>query len=88
MTIKMIENERCCGNCRFYDPEGRNCRRFPPQVWETVETGGSAFPRVETDEWCGEFQGIEKGWVIPEGFVLIDPQDQAILEQNNADSNR
>lgn len=67
--IKMIENERCCGKCRFYDPKGRNCRRFPPQVWETENSGGSAFPRVEEDEWCGEFQSIEK-WIVPVGFDI------------------
>lgn len=70
--IKMIENERCCGNCRFYYPEGRECRRNPPQVWADEEDVGYCFPRVSKEEWCGEFNEIEK-WVIPEGFELFDP---------------
>jgi hypothetical protein len=28
---------------------------------------------MRNEEWCGEFQPEEKGWVVPEGFVLLDP---------------
>lgn len=42
-----------CENCRYYN-EGE-CRRFPPQIWETTETGGSNFPRIDKKGWCGEF---------------------------------
>ena len=84
MTIKMIENERCCQNCRFYY-EG-DCRRFPPQVGcepnsEYSSSVFYAFPNVRKEEWCGEFQPIEK-WTIPEGFVLLDPH--AKPEKENA----
>lgn len=79
--IQMIENERCCGKCRFYDPQGRNCRRFPPQVWETVDSGGSAFPRVEEEEWCGEFKPEEK-WIVKteDGMVLAKMKNPEPVE--------
>lgn len=43
--------EECCGNCRFYKPEGRECRRFPP----TEPSLANAFPWVHEHEWCGEY---------------------------------
>ena len=57
----MIANERCCQNCQFYVPEGRECRRYPPQVWGDPQSELSSsyccnFPEVEKDSWCGEFQ--------------------------------
>ena len=75
--IKMIEEEKCCGSCRFYFPLGRQCRRYPPTVWgdgqsETTSSYCCSFPQVREEEWCGEFKSIEK-WVIPEGFELFDP---------------
>ena len=82
MTIKMIENERCCGNCRyFYEGE---CRRYPPQVGCDSDNVFYAFPRVYAKEWCGEFQEIDK-WVIPEGFVLVDPHTKK--EESDAKTN-
>lgn len=68
--IKMIENELCCGKCRFFHPERRECRRNPPQVWADEETVGYCFPRVKEEEWCGEFQPEQKRWVVPEGFDI------------------
>lgn len=81
MSIKMIENERCCGNCRhFFEGE---CRRYPPQVGcdtQCEHTGNVfyAFPRVYKQEWCGEFSAEEKGWLIPEGFKIINSEGKEI----------
>lgn len=87
MTIQIIENERCCRNCRFYE-EG-DCKRYPPQlgVDPNCEHTGNVFycfPSVDKEDWCGEFQAIER-WVIPEGFVLVDPH--AKKEESNAQTN-
>lgn len=60
MTNK-TENERCCGNCRFFYEDGKQCRRFPPQILTDSDsdyTGASysAFPYMNKEEWCGEHQ--------------------------------
>ena len=72
MTLETIENERCCGKCRFYH-EG-DCRRFPPQVGCDSNSEYSsgvfyAFPSVRKEEWCGEFKPNEE-WVLPKGWEL------------------
>lgn len=69
MTLKLIENERCCGNCRFYHPEGRECHRYPPQVWADEDNLSNCFPTVKAVDWCGEFQRKEE-WVLPKGWEL------------------
>ncbi len=76
MTIKTIENSRCCGSCRFYFEEGRQCRRYPPQAWSESQSEyscslGFSYPEVNKDEWCGEFREIEQ-WVLPKGFKILD----------------
>ena len=48
--------ESSCANCRFCI--GGHCCRFPP----TFAGGGLdrpwvAFPEVEADWWCGEWEG-------------------------------
>jgi hypothetical protein len=48
----------CCGNCRFYKPNGDAgiCQRYPAKV---IVDGGiySVRPVMEPAEWCGEHQG-------------------------------
>jgi hypothetical protein len=45
-----------CGICHYFSSDTYyHCRRYPPTV-----VGGSrstAFPEVQTDWWCGEYQG-------------------------------
>jgi hypothetical protein len=65
--IQMIENERCCQKCRFYEPERGECRRYPPQIWSDNDCFYENFPKVLVSEWCGEFQA-EEGWILPKGF--------------------
>lgn len=79
--IEMIENERCCGKCRFYFKEKESdyrgqCRRYPPQAWsesypETSSSLGFNFPEMRNEEWCGEFKPEEK-WIVKteDGMVL------------------
>lgn len=57
--------EKVCRNCRFYNEQGRDCRRFPPQVWGDPQSKFSSsyccnFPEVSEDDWCGEFKPIDK----------------------------
>jgi hypothetical protein len=72
MTLKLNENERCCGNCRFY--QGRECRRYPPQVWADEENLSSCFPTVKATEWCGEYQPKES-WILPKGWEVKSMPD-------------
>lgn len=62
----MTELDRCCEKCRYYEPERRECRRYPPQLWCATESNGDAsygeaFPQVSKDQWCGEFMGKPGG---------------------------
>lgn len=54
------KEDECCGNCRFFFEDGKQCRRFPPQVGtETSEHSCgvfATFPIVYKQEWCGEFK--------------------------------
>ena len=81
MTIKMIENERCCRNCRFWaSNESKNwgeCHRYPPQFWSEGESSGAAHVGTNATEWCGEFQSEEK-WVLPKGFKIIDNEGNEV----------
>lgn len=74
MTIKMIENERCCRNCRFWVSDevksfGR-CHRYPPQFWSEGEECGASHVGTNDTEWCGEFESVDV-WILPEGFELV-----------------
>ena len=59
-----------CKQCKFFEHNIMVCRRFPPQVIvDQVKTDKGiitdwvsetkkivvAFPRVASDDWCGEF---------------------------------
>lgn len=79
MKLNQIDDERCCGNCRFYFEDGRECRRYPPTVWSEGQSETScsyccSFPSMRKEEWCGEFQPIE-GWVLPKGWELKSMPD-------------
>lgn len=71
--IEVNNDDRCCQNCRFhFDGE---CRRFPPQIWSEPQSEYSSsyrcnFPEVGNNQWCGEFEEIEK-WVVPTGTTII-----------------
>ncbi len=82
MTLKLIENERCCGNCvhffKEYEHRGQ-CRRYPPQAWsesnpETTSSLGFNFPDMRSEEWCGEFKPHEP-YVLPKGWELENMPD-------------
>ncbi len=52
-----------CENCAFY--EDRLCHRYPPTVYsepDPVTTCSTlySFPRVDPDDWCGEFEQVEE----------------------------
>lgn len=48
-----------CSTCVFMQIEpgadAGYCRRYPPKVIAAEEGEYSAFPVVETADWCGEF---------------------------------
>lgn len=79
MTIKMIENERCCRNCQFWQGTSNwgECHRYPPQFWSEGESLGASFVGTKGQEWCGEFKPIEK-WVVPEGSKIFDEERKEI----------
>ena len=46
----------CCETCRFYEAE--KCRRFPPTVIATVDSGWTTAvcPNTLKEGWCGEWK--------------------------------
>lgn len=72
-----IESKQCCEKCIFFKEtygQRGECRRYPPQAWseshpETSSSLGFNFPEMRSDEWCGEFKGLE-GWILPKGFEI------------------
>ena len=65
----MQTSEPCCCRCRFYDASEKAednvglCRRYPPKPSGSLhvfpDEAGSrhigAFPVVDMEDWCGEF---------------------------------
>jgi len=59
-----VECYRKCGNCDYCDKKGRYhiCRRLPPMGdgWcctrQNLSPEQCYFPRVELDDWCGDFR--------------------------------
>ena len=55
--------DKTCGNCFYFckflgrkeDEHEGICRRFPPSVKEDSNSSWWN-PRVEDDDWCGEFK--------------------------------
>lgn len=77
--IQLIENQRCCQKCRYWVSDehqswGR-CHRYPPQFWSEGESSGACHVGTDSNDWCGEFRPEER-WVLPEGFVLVDPHEK------------
>lgn len=84
--IKIADENRCCKNCQFYYEEGRECRRFPPQVWgdpssETTCSYACNYPEVTESCWCGEFKPHEV-WVLPTGFKIINADGTEFIKWN------
>lgn len=57
MFIKTDDTK--CSKCKFFDvhPSLNNvrlgfCKRYPP----TFNQGTEAYPKVDPDNWCGEFK--------------------------------
>ena len=56
-----------CGNCNHYNPEKKQCRRFPPVPFVTAHNSYSSMnrpemwlhPSVEETDWCGEWELME-----------------------------
>ena len=73
--IEMIENERCCGKCRFFleqSSRGGYCKRYPPTPTGLDEDNSVAYcdPMVNKNDWCGEFQPVEQ-WIVKPGTEII-----------------
>ncbi len=81
MTIKMIEIERCCRNCEFWEGKDNwgRCHRYPPQFWSEGEESGACHVGTSDTEWCGEFKAIDK-WIVPEGTILDKPGPGVLYE--------
>ena len=52
-----------CGDCKFFDDDAGECRRYPPTVMayaaESFDGGvgfTSQWPSVRPDDWCGEWK--------------------------------
>jgi hypothetical protein len=46
-----------CRDCVFYDSSTSDCHRCPPSfVLLGDDKVTTLFPRVEEDDWCGEFK--------------------------------
>ena len=57
----MKESEKVCAKCQFYGDGFGTCHRFPPSLQPgSDETPRVAFPRVDADEWCGEWKSRRK----------------------------
>lgn len=64
-----MKNE--CSNCRFFQPFGYFCRRYPKQYapkWNTFQ-----FPVVDANDWCGEYKEHKKEVVSKEYLVTAEP---------------
>jgi hypothetical protein len=80
----MNEDEKCCGNCQFFFEVSLHrgqCRRYPPQAWSESGSETSCclffnFPEMRKQEWCGEFNKIEK-IIIPIGYELLGPFEKS-----------
>lgn len=50
-----------CLNCKYYDPFDKTasfgeCHRYPPPLLDdAAERYYALFPRVDGDDWCGEY---------------------------------
>ena len=58
------ENKPKCEDCKYYDGSTKEsqCRYRPPTVLVQPVPGGgtvinSAWPMVNPDSWCGQFEG-------------------------------
>jgi hypothetical protein len=40
---------------------------------------------MRNEEWCGEFKPEER-WVLPEGFVLVDPRAKPEVEDGETNN--
>ena len=45
-----------CGNCRFGQPWGDECRRHAPTAVMSTVGVQSVFPRVSPFTWCGDHE--------------------------------
>jgi hypothetical protein len=54
--------ERICVNCRFFDWV---CRKRSP--YRDSETGRAVWPKVDPEDWCGDFKRLPAEPV--EGFM-------------------
>ena len=61
---------RHCFACRHFHVGKAQCRRWPPDAHPT--TGEIGWPRVEADDWCGEFEARE----TPQRFWPPGPLEQ------------
>lgn len=46
--------EQSCANCAFYINNG--CNRYPPSVYINTLNRTATYPKVEADNWCGEWK--------------------------------
>jgi hypothetical protein len=56
--MTLLYETDCCYTCvfsRHYDNDARECHRYPPQLCTEFRPFSGIFPRVNNDEWCGEY---------------------------------
>lgn len=58
-----------CGECLYFSDE--RCRRFPPIP---TQYGDAIFPKVNADNFCGEFYAVEKLAETSEETLLTVPE--------------
>lgn len=58
-----------CDNCRFFEPNITNdrgeCRKKPPVLFDNDNLDGY-FPRVDSDDWCGEYSPKPEKSKVPD----------------------
>jgi hypothetical protein len=53
-----------CKDCRFFDEKRGECKFTSPVV---LPNGGTYFPQVSENNWCGEWKPMMQGNYIYEG---------------------
>ena len=63
---KMSETDELCEYCKYFD--AGKCRRYPPKVFMIGEAWNAKptqfFPKVNHDEYCGEFKPKKSSNVV------------------------
>ena len=56
-----MPEKESCAVCRFHAPEKSECRRYPPEPnIDNLKDRGN-YPKVRSNDFCGEFESKNKG---------------------------